>query len=92
MTKATEVFTNIDIQITSSGKRHLGAVIGTTNYKEEYINEKIIMWLSEIRGMLCQIAKSEPQSAYICFTTGLKHKIDYVLYENCSENWPLAST
>ena len=54
LTKATEVFTNNKIQITSSGKRHLGAVIGTTNYKEEYINEKIIIWLSEIR-MLGQI-------------------------------------
>ena len=78
LTKATEVFTDIEIQITSSGKRHLGAVIGTTNYKEEYINEKIIMWLSEIR-MLCQIAKSEPQSAYTRFTTGLKHKITYYM-------------
>ena len=36
------------------------------------------MWLSEIR-MLCQIAKSESQSAYICFTTGLKHKIMYYM-------------
>ena len=34
-----------EIQITLNGKRHLGAVIGTMEYKDEYINKKIETWL-----------------------------------------------
>ena len=76
--KSNEIFKNSSIQITSTGQRHLGAVIGTTEYKQEYMNEKITTWTEEIR-MLSEIAKTEPQSAYICFTSGFKHKITYYM-------------
>ena len=76
--KSNKIFKNSSIQITSTGQRHLGAVIGTTEYKQEYMNEKITTWTEEIR-MLSEIAKTEPQSAYICFTSGFKHKITYYM-------------
>ena len=76
--KSNEIFKNSSIQTTSTGQRHLGAVIGTTEYKQEYMNEKITTWIEEIR-MLSEIAKTEPQSAYICFTSGFKHKITYYM-------------
>ena len=75
MTKSNETLKNSSIQITSTGQRHLGAVIGTTEYKQEYMNEKITTWIEEIR----EITKTEPQSAYICFTSDFKHKITYYL-------------
>ena len=46
--KATSLFQNTKIQITENGKRHLGAVIGTKTYKEEYVAEKIHTWISEL--------------------------------------------
>ena len=36
--EARNLFEGTSIKITSSGKRHLGAVIGSQAYKEEYVN------------------------------------------------------
>ena len=38
----------------------LGTVIGSTSYKEDYMNEKIDQWIKEIK-LLSEIAKIEPQ-------------------------------
>ena len=35
------MFTDPKIKVRSAGKRHLGEVIGSTSYKEDFINEKI---------------------------------------------------
>ena len=77
-TKSNEIFKHSSIQITSTGQRHLGAIIGTTEYKQEYMNEKLTTWIQEIR-MLSEIAKTDPQSVYICFTSAFKHKITYYM-------------
>ena len=45
------------VNITTEGKRHLGGVIGSTDYKEEYCNEKVNKWREEIE-VLSDIAKS----------------------------------
>ena len=38
--KAVKVFEGTGVKITTTGMRHLGAVIGSITYKEEYMNEK----------------------------------------------------
>ena len=38
--KAREVFGN-SLNITTEGKRHLGAIIGSQDYKTSYCNEKV---------------------------------------------------
>ena len=43
-----ELFKDVPINITIEGKRHLGAAIGTTDFKNEYINEKVKKWCNEI--------------------------------------------
>jgi hypothetical protein len=45
-------------------------VIGSTNYKEEYCNEKVNKWREEVEA-LSDIAKSQPHSAYVAFTKGV---------------------
>ena len=62
-----------EVKITTEGRRHLGAVIGSTNYKEEYCNEKVNRWREEIEA-LSDIAKSQPHSAHVAFTKGFKSK------------------
>ena len=61
------------MNITTEGRRHLGEVIGSTDYKEEYGNEKVNQWKKEIE-VLCDIAKSQPHQAYVAFTKGYKSK------------------
>ena len=59
---ADQVFADAGgIKITSSGKRHLGAVIGSDTFKDEYVNEKIGEWVKEIEA-LAEIALIEPLS------------------------------
>ena len=41
---ANQIFTGAGIQITSSGKRHLGAVVGDETFKDDYTCEKIGKW------------------------------------------------
>ena len=38
---ANTTFKSTKINVTSNGKRHLGTVIGSRSYKEDYMNEKI---------------------------------------------------
>ena len=76
--KADKVFEGTGVKITTTGMRHLGAVIGSITYKGEYMNEKINIWLPELQ-MLTNIAKSEPQAAFSCFIAGYKHKFTYFM-------------
>ena len=53
--QAREKFAGTEINITSDGERHLGAVIGTDENKRQYINQKIDDWTQEI-NLLAEIA------------------------------------
>ena len=75
---AQTIFDNTEIKITTDGQRHLGAVIGTANFKQNYMKEKINQWIKEIR-ILSKIAWYKLQAAYSCFTTGSKHKPMYFM-------------
>ena len=46
---AQTIFDNTEINITTDGQRHLGAVIGTKNFKQSYTKEKINQWIQELR-------------------------------------------
>ena len=56
------------VKITTKGQRHLGAVIGSSKYKREYVQNKIDQLINEIK-VLSMIVKTEPQVAYSCFQT-----------------------
>ena len=76
--RAQTIFDNTKIKITTDGQKHLGAVIGTANFKQNYMKEKINQWIQELR-ILSKIAWYEPQTAYSCFITGFKHKPTYFM-------------
>ena len=42
---ANATFKSTKINVTSNGKRHLRAVIGSRSYKEDHMNEKIDQWI-----------------------------------------------
>ena len=45
---AKTLFTSTEIQITTDGQRHLGAVIGSEKLKQKYINEKVNQRVQEL--------------------------------------------
>jgi len=79
--KAQSIFQGTNIKTTTDGKKHLGATIGATKYRKEYINEKIDYWIRELT-LLSEIAAFAPQEAYTCFTSGYKHKLKFLYAKN----------
>ena len=67
-----------EVNITTEGQRHLGAVIASQEYKDQYCEEKVRVWKEEIERP-SEIAKSQPHAAYIAFTKGYKSKFTYFM-------------
>ena len=53
-------------------------MIGSREYLEEYVSEKVTNWVSEI-SKLAEFALSQPQACYAAYTFGLKHRWTYFL-------------
>ena len=66
------------MNITKSGKRHLGAVVGHVDDKEEFLKNLVEKWIHQIEK-LSEIAMYEPQAAYTAFTTSIRHKYTFYI-------------
>ena len=75
---ANEVFQHSNVKITTNGERHLGAVIGSNEYRKDYVDNKINSLVEQLK-LLSKIAETEPQAAYSAFAAGFKHKLTYIL-------------
>ena len=75
---ANEVFSDTEVKITAGGEKHLGAAIGTTEAKDEFVSQQVEKWKSEIKE-LAQVAEIEPHAAYTAFTFGVRHKWNHIM-------------
>ena len=66
------------INITIEGKRHLGAAIGSQDFRVKYANAKVEEWCKELKS-LSEFAKSEPQAAHAAFCFGEQNKFNYFM-------------
>ena len=76
--KAKATFENDGINFTKDGKRHLGAAIGSDQFKTYYASKKVDEWCDEIE-VLSNFAKSQPQAPYAAFCHGQQHKFSYLM-------------
>ena len=53
---AKNIFAGSGVKITTGGERHMGAVIGSADFKEKYVKEKISNWIQDI-DQLSEIVK-----------------------------------
>ena len=60
-----------EVNVTTEGQRHLGAVIGSQEFKDQYCRQKILRWKGELEA-LSEIARSQPHAAYTVFSKGYK--------------------
>ena len=51
ITAAQEIFKDTQINITTEGKRHLGAALGSEDFKTKYIKEKVATWCTEVKTL-----------------------------------------
>ena len=75
---AQDIFNDTGIKFTCEGKRHLGAVIGSNDFKSEYVREKVDTWIEEIER-LTEYSKTQPHAAYAIFCRGVLHKYTYFM-------------
>ena len=75
---ASEVFHGTGVQITSEGRRHLGAVVGCKSFTVEYMEENVSQWVNE-GNRLSTIAVTHPQVAYAAFTHCFINKWSYFM-------------
>ena len=75
--KATEIFGDCGVTITTEGERHMGAVIGSSAFKDLYVSKKVAKWIEDIKE-LSTIAKDEPQAALSSFTKAISHRWTYI--------------
>ena len=74
---ARDVFSASDINITTEGKRYLGAALGSTSFIEDFVKTKVEEWNVEIER-LANVAGSQPQAAYAAFIHGTCSKWKYL--------------
>ena len=67
--EAQNLFANSRMNITAEGKRHLGAVIGSTEYREEHVKDLAKDQNNQLT-ILSTVAKTQPQAAYLAFVSG----------------------
>ena len=67
---AKSIFKGTAVNITSNGHRHLGAVIGSKQFRDDFVSNKVMQWCEEVE-LLAGIALSHPHAAYAAFIKGL---------------------
>lgn len=75
---ARDVFAETAINVTSEGHKHLGAVLGSTAFLEEYIGDKVDEWIGQVTK-LAEFAITQPQACYAAFSFGLRHRWTYFI-------------
>ena len=74
---ANDLFAGTGVQITLQGQRHLGASIGSEDFKDLYVSMKVEKWVEDIND-LAKIAVDEPQIAYAAYTKSICHRWTFV--------------
>ena len=54
--RAKEMFEPLGVIVTSEGQRHLGAIVGSNKYREEYVKDKVGKWVKDVEA-LAEIAE-----------------------------------
>ena len=70
---AKQIFQYCNIR---EGKRHLGAALGTDEFKITYVNDKVEEWCKEMKNLL-KVAKTQSHAAFSAYTHVGQHKFTY---------------
>ncbi|XP_062508484.1 uncharacterized protein LOC134184756 [Corticium candelabrum] len=79
--KATHLFENTNINITTEGQKYLGAAIGNKDFCNNFLQEKVTNWKLQVERLSC-IAQTQPQAAHSIFTRGLIGRWKFALRTN----------
>ena len=75
--EANHLFSGTGIQISYHGERHLGAAIGSDNFKHQYVSSKVNKWIEDLK-QLTEVAVVEPQVALSAYTKCICHRWTFI--------------
>ena len=75
--RAQVMFAGERVNISCDGERHIGAVIGSEEYKKFFVAEKITNWVKDVMN-LAEIAKDEPQVALSAYNVGMSKRWSFI--------------
>ena len=67
---ANAIFENTGIQVTTQGGRYLGAAIGSADFVQSFVSDKVKEWSDEL-SRLSEIGLTQPHAAHSALTHGL---------------------
>ena len=67
----------VKTQISTEGKPHLAAALGTETFVHEFVSKKVQQWVEEVLH-LSSIASTQPHAAFSTITWGLSSKWTYI--------------
>ena len=74
---AQNQFEGTGVNITTHGKKHLGACVGSVGFKHEYVANKVAEGVTQLQK-LTSFAHTEPHAAYAAFVFGFCQKWKYL--------------
>ena len=74
--EAILIFSEMGVNVTTSGHAYLGGFIGSQEGKVSYSTKLTNKWIEQLL-FLCDIAKTEPHAAYSVFISWFRHKLSY---------------
>ena len=75
--QARSLFQGTQVNITTRGRPHLGAALGSTEFIDQFVTDKVNQWMQEI-CILSDIADAQPHVAHAAFTHGYVHKFSFL--------------
>ena len=75
---AKEIFADSGVQITTEGRRHLGAALGTESFINGFVKAKVQEWVDQT-ACLSSVALSQPHAAFAVLTHGMCSKWTYLM-------------
>ena len=74
---ATNIFADTNAQVTTQGRKHLVAMLGSRTFIETHVKYREKEWVDEL-NQLSDIARTHPHAAYCAYIHGLKEKWLYL--------------
>ena len=70
------MLTDTNINITTDGRKRLGAVVGSDTYKVQNVEDLVDDWNTQLK-ILSTIPETQPQAAYLVVVRGFRSKLNY---------------
>ena len=70
LSDAKAAFNGTHVNVTAEGRPYLGAPLGTQDYCDKFVADKVIEWKAELE-VLSLIAETQPHAAYAAATHSL---------------------